>query len=106
MLNEDSFMKEMNEAFHSIRRGSVQKVTSITITFPLNDDTTGEPIFSASGGYDDGFNFTPSIKLDVSSEMKAVAKSLREKAEAQLDNQKSLLKDRMRDILLKAVAEV
>ena len=106
MIDESSFMKEVNEAFRNLQRGDVQKVASITINFPLKEDgTLDDPTFAASGGYDDGFNFT-TIKLDTNSEMKAVAKSLKDKAEAQLSTQRAILKDKIRDVLLKAATEV
>ncbi len=106
MLDENILMRDLNEAFRNLQRGNVRSVVSITINFPLNEDgTLSDPTFAASGGYDDGFEFT-TVKLDVSPEMKIVAKSLKEKAEAQLGSQKSILKDKVREVLIKAATEV
>ena len=106
-LDENTFMKDINEAFRNLQRGAVNKIESITIHFPIIDDdgTPVEPSFQANGNFDGTYEYT-TLKLDASLEMKAMAKSLKEKAESQIVGQKALLKDKLREILLKAASEV
>ena len=107
MLNENSFMYKVNEAFRSLQRGNVKKLSSITISFPVNDnaEALNEPIFTANGDYDNDFTYT-SVKLNTTPEMKSMANSLREKANAQLEGQVSIWKDKLREVLLRAATEV
>lgn len=105
MLDENKLSIALNEAFRNIHR-RVEKVSSITINFHTNEDgTIDEPTFTASGGYDNTFDYT-SVKLEFGVEIKALVNGLKEKAESQLSLQRSLLKDKLRDVLLKAATEV
>jgi hypothetical protein len=106
-MNYFDLVDKVNEAAKKLSNGSVKRIESISINFPIIDDagTPGEISFVAFGEYEGDFTRT-SIPLLATPEMKSMANSLKEKAEGAAQKQISVLKDKLRDLLLKAATEV